>query len=246
VVGPLIYLLRTPEEPVDPYEAALRAAGFSPRSIPVLAFNPVGDEALQAALADPGRYAGVILTSPRAAERLVSTLEYPDLPVVDWQQKPVFAVGPATGYILDAAGFTPRGFDRGSGASLAEAVRLHAAHGRWLFVCGDRRLEVLPEALHQAGVPFDECVVYETLVRPPAWEDLDAPWAAVFFSPSGVTVFAGGWPGHWEDVRTVAFGKTTAAALREAGRTARAVANAPTPAALVAAIAKAGADRGDR
>jgi uroporphyrinogen-III synthase len=87
-------------------------------------------------------------------------------------------------------------------------------------------------------VPFEECVVYETLAR----DAIDVPddgrplWLA-FFSPSGREAVAkSGIDPQAPHVRLAAIGPTTAGALEEAGWPVDAVADAPTPEALAEAI----------
>ena len=67
----------------------------------------------------------------------------------------------------------------------------------------------------------------------------EGPIWIVFFSPSGLEAVtrSGGIP--FDRYRCAAIGPTTAEALREAGRTVAAVAEEPTPEALLAAIASA-------
>jgi uroporphyrinogen-III synthase len=66
----------------------------------------------------------------------------------------------------------------------------------FLFICGDKRLDALPNALSEAKIPLQQLCVYQTqpvshIALPTAKETAtgieDAPFAVVFFSPSGVS-----------------------------------------------------------
>ena len=239
--SPLVYLFRTPTKP-DPYEAALTEAGFRCRSVPVLGFAFVGQEALRAALAHPDRYAGLVLTSPRAAEALAEGLSWLPSRTSAWVPKPAFAVGPRTSEALRGLGFRPRGEEAGGAEALADVLGQNVAEldGPLLFLCGDRRRETLPERLSRMGIAFEERVVYRTLIRTSPDLPGEAPDWIVFFSPSGVEAVSRtstylGRP----SVRAAAIGPATAEALRRAGRVADVVARAPTPEALAEALGHA-------
>src|SRR5690606_36881207 len=80
----------------DRFEMRLQEAGFAARSIPVLEFEFVHTEALRKALEHPRDYDGLIFTSPRAVEALVSAMTWLPTENVAWHSKSIFAVGPAT------------------------------------------------------------------------------------------------------------------------------------------------------
>lgn len=226
-----VCLLRSSTEP-DPYHEALRRAGFLPTSQPVLRFTFINEEELSDRLASPGRFAGLIATSPRALEavRRVSA------DVEGWSRKPVYVVGPKTAEAARALGWFPRGDDSGDAAALAQHIVRDGAQQPLLFLSGARRRDVLPEALRASGIPFEECCVYETHVRAmEAFEGPEPDWV-VFFSPSGVEAVRAMPEVEGSAVRRAAIGPTTAEAIRDAGWTVDAVAASPTPEALVAAL----------
>ncbi|MEZ4703444.1 MAG: uroporphyrinogen-III synthase [Rhodothermales bacterium] len=240
---PLVYLLRTPDEGSDVrdrFENALDGEGFRAVSIPVIAYENAGEEALRQALLRPEGYGGLVLTSPRAAQRLVETLARYRIDPMPWIARPAFAVGPATARLLAAAGFAPVGEESGEASRLArQVVRRETAHP-WLFLCGNRRRDALPGQLVAAGVPFEECLVYRTVDLEPDWRAYAVPTWMAFFSPSGVLHAAPALPDTWRAVRAAAIGPTTAEALKTAGWMPEAIAAAPTPAALATAIKAAG------
>ncbi|WP_118973186.1 uroporphyrinogen-III synthase [Taibaiella koreensis] len=96
-------------------------------------------------------------------------------------------------------------------AALAAEVIAAAPSGPVVFFCGDQRLDHLPAMLKQAGIPFEEPMVYETVATP---QKVAAHYDAVlFFSPSAVHSF---FSQNVLPERTVAFaiGETTAGCIQ--------------------------------
>ena len=232
--GPRLLLLRRPTVP-DAFASAFEAAGFDARCVPVLDFDPVNEAHLADHLAEPGRFGGLILTSPRAADALSG------YDLGGWHGKPTFAVGPATAVRTRHLGLRTEGEQAGSAAALADAIIAKPPAAPLLFICGDRRRDVLPDRLRAAGISFEACVVYRTTgdasVLRRALED--RPEWLVFFSPSGVEAALECDGLSWNSVALAAIGPTTARALRAAGYPPAAVAAAPTPEALVTAVTHA-------
>lgn len=228
---PRVLLLRSAREP-DPYVAALEEAGFTARCVPVLTFERANRGALIERLQRPAAYAGLVLTSPRAAQALDG------LDLEAWQSVPTFVVGPATAEAAAQLGLSPVGDEAGHADALADRIVQRSLDRPLLFLCGDRRLDTLPDRLQAAGVALEEVVVYRTVGDAGAFVHAmeERPDWLVFFSPSGVEaadVLAGP---SWNRIPKAAIGPTTAEALREAGYAPAAVAAAPTPAALAAAL----------
>ena len=238
-----VVLLRSARDD-DPYEAAFREAGYSVCCQPVLAFAQVNEQALAQRLNRAAHYAGLVVTSPRAVGALEEALDAKSGQGAAWQDKPAFAVGPRTAEALAALGFAPQGQESGSAQELAAFIARQTFKEPLLFLCGNRRRDVLPNRLREAGIPFEEQRVYETHLR----TDLDLTTPAVpdwlvFFSPSGIKAVR--QAGAMQDaqlaaVRLAAIGPTTAQALREAGWGAAAVAGRPATDALVEAIREHG------
>lgn len=157
--------------PGDPYEAAFRGAGYAATTIPVLSFAPVNEEALVETLEHPGRYDGLILTSPRAVGMLRDALRWLPGQVAEWEAKPVYAVGPRTASDLEALGFEPRGESSGSAEALvARIISDEKARGRpfeapLLFVSGTRSRRTVPDGLREADIACEEIQVYDTRAR---------------------------------------------------------------------------------
>lgn len=234
---PRILLLRRPTSP-DPYVAAFEAAGFDAESVPVLDFEPMNRDALVARIAEPERYGGLLVTSPRGADALA------DLDLSGWTDKPEFVVGPRTAERVRGLGLAPVGEEAGHAAALADRIAADPPDKPLLFLCGDRRRDVLPDRLRAAGVAFDELVVYWTIGDASALEArlAEAPDWLAFFSPSGVEATLELDGISWNSVSAAAIGPTTADALRAAGIHPAAVAASPTPEALVAAVTSAPLD----
>lgn len=258
---PRVVLLRSPDdssdnaEGEDRYERALRLRGFQATCRPVLRFAFAGDEGfgggdVQARLRRPERYAGLVVTSPRAARALGDAFRVLPGQQPAWARRPVFAVGPKTAAALRQSGLEPRGEESGHAEALADVVvkALKGAKGEatrpLLFLCGNRRREALPERLRAEGVPFEECVAYETHLRAGPWlEGAEPAGWAVFFSPSGVEAVRQSQEAGWAAVRKAALGPATARALRDAGWPPDAVAQAPSPEALAEALFQAARDQ---
>lgn len=227
-----VFLLRSGSEP-DPYVDAFAEAGMEATCVPVLAFTFPHQEALRERLQRPAAYDGLICTSPRAVRALREAFAEPVVDAGAWQAKTAYAVGPRTAEGLRDLGFEPVGEESGSAAALASVI----ANKKLLFLCGNRRRDTLPDALNEAGIPFEELVVYETHTR----TDITLPegrkgdWLA-FFSPSGIEAIRAASGVDPSLYRKAAIGPTTAAALEKQGWPAEAVAASPTPAALVQAI----------
>lgn len=238
-----VVLFRSGDE-ADPYEEALRDAGYVCQSVPVLRFEFVNERELRNALEHPRSYDGLILTSPRAVEAL--TMAMPWLPTenVVWHAKAIFAVGPRTASELRAIGFDPTGEGSGSAEMLAEYV-LHRDFERpLLFLCGDRRRDTLPSRLRECGITLEELCIYESHERTDlALASRPSPDWAVFFSPSGVEAVQRDQGWDLTRLRIAAIGETTSEALRSKGISVHAVAEEPTPDALALAIRVADTDR---
>ena len=249
--APLVLLLRSPDdEGEDRYVRAFRENGFRAVCRPVLRFAFQGDDDfsgddVRRALRHPERYAGLIATSPRATQALQKTFQRAPEAAAAWRAKPAFAVGPKTAAGLRAGGLQPRGEESGSGAVLGSVIasglkekKIRMGERPLLFLCGNRRREALPEQLREQEIPFEECVAYQTHLRNGPWLKEKPAWG-VFFSPSGVEAVQGAQEEGWVHVYKAAIGPTTAQALEKAGWSADAVAQHPSPEALVQAVSAA-------
>ncbi|CAI5725634.1 unnamed protein product [Hyaloperonospora brassicae] len=256
-----VLLLKAPD---DKYRRALeRRAGSSPshQSVrvyftEVLTFAYVNTPQLVDVLTHVERYSGLLVTSPRSALAVATAVngldaEHQRLVLTALQSVPVFSVGAATSRALLPLGVVCKGDAAGSADALAAS--LHRDGGLpatcterpMVFLCGDKRRNVLPDSFRSRGLPLEELIVYETCavsnVALPV--ECQVPQWIVFFSPSGVDVAKDRLPLPWQSIRKAAIGTTTAAALHEhavaTGQPcweADVTALKPTPEALASAI----------
>jgi len=238
-VSPDIVLLRSAASP-DPYVQAFAQAGWRADCRPVLRFTFPATEALRERLRAAETYDGLVATSPRAVRALRRVFDDSGALHSAWEGRRAYAVGPKTAERLRALSFEVRGKQAGDAATLVERIATDAPERPLLFLSGSRRRDTVPDGLEAAGIPFEEQVVYETHTR----TDLDLPeeaaetWLA-FFSPSGLEAVQQAGADAVRRFRCATIGPTTAAALREAGQTVDAVADTPTPEALVRAVLQA-------
>ncbi|AEO67743.1 uncharacterized protein THITE_2116724 [Thermothielavioides terrestris NRRL 8126] len=217
-----VFLLKTRSVPGDAYEELFSTPAdgfdFEPSFVPVLEhrFDEEGLAKVRSALqnrsissAVDSTYGGLIFTSQRAVEAFAKLVEERRGEEDGWphlQDVPVYSVGPATTRALKAVPQVPPlqvfGEHTGSGDKLAPFILEH--YGEWykgrepmpplLFLVGDKRRDVIPRVLTEAGWRLDEVVVYGTGELESFKEDFtqrlretaDRPlrWVVVF-SPSG-------------------------------------------------------------
>jgi uroporphyrinogen-III synthase len=240
--SPDIVLLRSADSP-DPYVQAFAEAGWQAECRPVLRFTFPADEALRDRLRSPDVYSGLIATSPRAVRALRRVFDDAGPLQAAWKGRTAYAVGPKTAEGLRALSLEVRGAEAGNAEALAARIADDVPGRPLLFLSGSHRRKALPQGLRAAAVPFEEQVVYESHTR----TDLELPtptgegWLA-FFSPSGLEAVEGADRKALRRFRCAAIGPTTAGRLRDAGWAVDAVADAPTPEALVRAVVDASSD----
>jgi uroporphyrinogen-III synthase len=227
-----VVLLRERSGTPDPYEAALRARGLDPVCVPVLRYTFENAPRLRAAVTDE-RLGDLVLTSPRAVEALARLgLRR------GWAGRSAWTVGAETARRARRLGLSTRGESAGSAERLGAEIRAARPERDLLFVCGDRRRDVLPDELRAGGLGFREIEAYRTHLRPPPILTGEAPRVIGFFSPSGVEAALSDAAFPWH-ARRIAIGPTTAAALDEAGYPAGATAEQPTPESCASAARRA-------
>ncbi|NBB85130.1 MAG: uroporphyrinogen-III synthase [Bacteroidetes bacterium] len=237
--APRVCLLRASSGAEDAYARALHAIGYEAVQVPVLSFTVAQPERLRSFLELPEAFGGLICTSPRAVQALTSAAREATLP--PWRVKRTYAVGPATAEALAALGLSAETPLAGTAEALAEQI-IQAPPGPLplLFLCGNRRHEVLPAMLTAAGIAWQELQVYQTHVRTDvSLPEGPSPTWVVSFSPSGVPALQA-LLSEAPDARIAAIGPTTATAVKERGLAVSAVAKTPSPKGLVAALQAAG------
>lgn len=148
-------------------------------------------------------YDYLIFTSQNAVQ---SVLQHPDCNSL--KSKKVLAVGTKTKELL-----TKNGFDvianTGYATDLAEIITLIYNQESYTFFCGNLRRDVLPKALKENGIRFNEIEVYQTHLTPKKIPNkLDG---ILFFSPSAVESYLK--LNTLKNEMCFCIGETTAAAL---------------------------------
>ena len=219
------------------WEKALNDAGFDAQTLPALAFEYVEQDVLCNLLKHPDRYAGLIFTSPRAVEAFSRALPEAGTSNTDRESKALFTVGPRTAAAIRSLGYEPEGEHTGSAEQLAAYILERHTGGTLLFLCGDRRRDVLPSLLREAGIRMEEIVAYRTRLRTlHAWPGDKKPDWVVFFSPSGLEAVLHSPGVSLEGISIAAIGSVTAEAVRAHGFRVHATAHEPTPEALALAL----------
>ena len=229
-------------DPAPAYDAALAPLGLEVVAMPVTKHAPAADpHALGRALED-GRYAAVVVASPRAAHELARAAAARELPEV-------WAVGPATRRALEIARIPARLPDHvRDGAELARRLAAERPRrGRRVLVprAEEGRTEGLA-ILRAAGADVVDVIAYRTVAVGAGDPDvargaelLRAGAAAVcaVFAPSQVAALAAiVGPLAGLSARFCAIGETTAEAVRAAGVADVAVAAEPTPEGMAQAV----------
>ncbi|HEX2689470.1 MAG TPA: uroporphyrinogen-III synthase [Kofleriaceae bacterium] len=224
-----------------PYVVALAPLGLEGLAMPVTRTAPAADPGeLVRALAHGG-YAAIVVASARAALALQTARGDAVLPEV-------WAVGPATERALAAAGIPARvppvARDAATLARTLLAQRTLAGHRVLVPRAEDGREEAIT-ILREAGVRVDAITAYRTV---PALADDPAlahgltllrrgeVAVCAVFAPSQVAALDALVGVRRITASFAAIGETTAAALRAAGATTIAVADAPAPERLAKAV----------
>lgn len=224
-----------------------------------LSFDYVNTSDLERVLDGLGdQFSGIILTSPRSAAAIANIFakcddqqRYDNL-LQRLRSVQVFSVGAATSEPLRPFGIQCLGEQCGSADHLAAFLHspgilpVNCGSKPIVFLCGEKRRDVLPASFQERNLPLHELIVYSTsvvdhIILPSQLETTPPDWI-VFFSPSGIKAVTM-LPWSWSRIRKAAIGKTTASALAEYADEvcdetwrADAIAEKPTPEALVDAI----------
>ncbi len=225
-------LITRSEDDAAAWADALTRAGAEAVVLPCIDAEPLGGDALGAALREAAKRADwLVFTSRRGVDAFVRLVGAPALGAR------IAAVGPAT---ADAArralGRVDLVGERGTAESLADALidalgDKTATPPRIVLAIAENARDVLERRLREAGVDVRRFDVYRTVPAAPrtprvslAALGVDAVWLA---SPSSVTGFLNQVELDTE-VPLVAIGPSTAAAIRARGLTVAAEAAAPS------------------
>ncbi len=222
-----------PRGQAQAFAALLEAAGAEVVALPTIAPEPPASfAAFDGALADLGRYAWLVLTSPHGVEVFFARLRTLGRDLRELAGVRIAAIGPAT-----AAGVAARGLNVAltPGEYRAEAVAdgliaAGVAGQRVLLARAEGARGVLPERLRAAGALVDDVATYRSVLpadaaaAPALFAGDRRPDLVTFTSSSTVTNFARLFAGH--DVKAVlagvavgCIGPVTAATARDLGLT---------------------------
>ena len=222
-----------PRGQVHAFAALLEAEGAEVIALPTIApVPPERFDDVDGALADLGRYAWLVLTSPHGVEVFFDRLRTLGRDLRELAGVAIAAIGPAT-----AAGIAARGLNVAvtPGEYRAEAVAdaliaAGVAGRRVLLARAAGARTVLPERLRAAGALVDDVATYRTVLPPEAaaapalFAGERHPDLVTFTSSSTVSNFARLFPGH--ELRAVlhgvaigCIGPVTAATARDLGLT---------------------------
>jgi len=241
------------EDQAGPWLDALTAVGARARCLPMIRLEPPADPGpLDAALAELAGFDSILFTSANAVRFSAERARALGL-ALDAGAAEVVCVGPATARAAVEAGLPvhrvpPAQHD--AEAVLAELLaRGEVAGRRMLIPRSDLARETLAEGLRAAGARVEAVVAYRNLPAEVDAAELRAALRAgaldalTFASPSAARRFAAllDEPAREAARRCVvaAIGPVTARGLEAVGLPATAVAEAPTPEALVEALARA-------
>ena len=245
-----------PRGQAEAFARLLEVEGAEVVSLPTIAPRPPASfAAFDAALADLGRYAWLVLTSPHGVEVFFERMRALGRDLRELAGVGLAAIGPAT-----AAGIAARGLNVAltpaeyRGEAVADAlVAAGVAGKRVLLARAAGARTVLPERLRAAGAIVDDVATYETVLPPEAasapalFAGERRPDLVTFTSSSTVTNFARLFAGH--DLRAVlagvavgCIGPVTAATARDLGLTVDVEPNEYTVPAFADAILRFFAD----
>lgn len=128
---------------------------------------------------------------------------------IDFTNREVFCVGNVTNKVIEQSGYRVTAW-ADYGTELAEIIVKEHADKSFTFFSGSLRRDILPDAMKEAGIDFNEMRVYETTLTP---HKITAKADGImFYSPSGVESYLK--ENRLSAETCFCIGTTTAAALK--------------------------------
>lgn len=132
-----------------------------------------------------------------------------NFPKIDFSGIRCLCVGSRAAWILKEAGITVLE-EAPTATQLAQRIKKRYSKESFVYYCGNRRLNLIPDVLDDLGVSWEEVIIYKTKLNPEAFaKQYDA---VLFFSPSGVESFTN--KNNMGSATGYCIGETTAKALR--------------------------------
>lgn len=157
-----------------------------------------------------GTLENIIFTSQNAVKAFVAKISA--LPLPKWERVGVraFCVGDKTGAYLEEHGF--KVLEKAYTAKkLAERIVKNHARRSFVFFCGEKKREELPQLLRQHNIALKEIEVYRTKLTP---KMITGSFNGIlFFSPSAVESYV--QKNNFEEAIAFCIGKTTEKELKK-------------------------------
>lgn len=204
----------------DVFSGRLRSKGIEVICCPMIETVALDDQSgLIGEISRAEGFDGVFLTSSAAARIFVGVTAGESSGKIGR----IYSLGESTRRVLAEAGLDPVNYGPANTAEeMLEAIGFDELRGkRFLYICGDRSLRVIPERL-EGIAEVTECVAYRTVnlkVADGLREEVERTLRsnsirlACFFSPSSVASFAAQFTAR--NIDTAAIGPTTGEALKE-------------------------------
>lgn len=240
-------LVTRPRERSEELCFLLEDEGAEVVHVPLLELRPPEDpRPLLAAAESIARYKWVVFASPSGVEALMEALR--EAGTTEWMSRVrIAAVGPRTARTVEGYGLKVAAEPlEGTGAALYETMRgALELEDEVLLPAAEEGRRELEDALREHGVRVTRVIAYRSQPAPLSPEarallESSPPDVALFASPRTAETFLEAVGGErLGSARLVAIGPTTAAALVQLGLAVAAVAERPTPEALVEATIRA-------
>lgn len=209
----------------DSFSRLLRDTGFDVLNLELIKTEQIADSnVLRDAIRQIGKYDGIFITSPVAAEIFVTHFNHGG---INFSGK-VYALGERAREVLSGSDLNViTGETANTARDLVESFDDAEFSGKnLLFIRGERSIRTIPQML-DGKAKVDELIVYRTIEINPdgelikdikkRFETNQIEWVC-FFSPSGVTSFIKTFGDEYlTKIKGAAIGETTAQMARKSG-----------------------------